>query len=361
MEIALDFAINCSPDHPYVHAHPEWFFKRPDGSIKYAENPPKKYEDVYPLNFHNANWRELWDELRDVILFWCEHGVGIFRVDNPHTKPVAFWEWVIAEVKAKFPGTVFLSEAFTRPKMMQELAKVGFTQSYTYFTWRNTKHELTEYLTELTTPPMRDFFRANFFANTPDILPEYLQHGGRPAFLIRAVLASMTVPVYGIYSGFELCENAPVPGKEEYIDSEKYQFKGRDWNAPGNIKEYITRLNNIRRDNRALREYDNLRIHTAENDQILCFSKSTAALDNLLLVVVTVDAWNPQSAFVHVPLEQFGIGADEEYVMEDLLTGEKFHWRGSRNFIALDPHHRPAHVFRVRRAIGREAGETVYL
>jgi starch synthase (maltosyl-transferring) len=361
MEIALDFAINCSPDHPYVHAHPEWFFKRPDGSIKYAENPPKKYEDVYPLNFHNANWRELWDELRDVILFWCEHGVGIFRVDNPHTKPVAFWEWVIAEVKAKFPGTVFLSEAFTRPKMMQELAKVGFTQSYTYFTWRNTKHELTEYLTELTTPPMRDFFRANFFANTPDILPEYLQHGGRPAFLIRAVLASMTVPVYGIYSGFELCENAPVPGKEEYIDSEKYQFKGRDWNAPGNIKEYITRLNHIRRDNRALREYDNLRIHTAENDQILCFSKSTTALDNLLLVVVTVDAWNPQSAFVHVPLEQFGIGADEEYVMEDLLTGEKFHWRGARNFIALDPHHRPAHVFRVRRAIGRESGETVYL
>jgi starch synthase (maltosyl-transferring) len=260
---------------PYVHAHPEWFFKRPDGSIKYAENPPKKYEDVYPLNFHNANWRELWDELRDVILFWCKRGVGIFRVDNPHTKPVAFWEWVIAEVKAQFPGTVFLSEAFTRPKMMQELAKVGFTQSYTYFTWRNTKHELAEYLTELTTPPMSDFFRANFFANTPDILPEYLQHGGRPAFLIRAVLAALTVPVYGIYSGFELCENAPVPGKEEYIDSEKYQFKGRDWNAPGNIKDYITRLNHIRRDNRALREYDNLRIHTAENDQILCFSKSS--------------------------------------------------------------------------------------
>lgn len=360
MEIALDFAINCSPDHPYVHAHPEWFFKRPDGSIKYAENPPKKYEDVYPLNFHNANWRELWDELRDVILFWCEHGVGIFRVDNPHTKPVAFWEWVIAEVKSKFPGTVFLSEAFTRPKMMQELAKVGFTQSYTYFTWRNTKHELAEYLTELTTHPMRDFFRANFFANTPDILPEYLQHGGRPAFLIRAVLAAMTVPVYGIYSGFELCENAPVPGKEEYIDSEKYQFKGRDWNAPGNIKDYITRLNHIRRDNRALREYDNLRIHNAENDQILCFSKSTAALDNLIVVAVTVDPWNPQSAFVHIPLEEFGIGADEEYVMEDLLTGEKFHWRGARNFIALDPNHRPAHVFRVRRAIGRELGEVVF-
>jgi starch synthase (maltosyl-transferring) len=263
-------------------------------------------------------------------------------------------------VKAKFPGTVFLSEAFTRPKMMQELAKVGFTQSYTYFTWRNTKKELAEYLTELTTPPMRDFFRANFFANTPDILPEYLQHGGRPSFLIRAVLAAMTVPVYGIYSGFELCENAPVPGKEEYIDSEKYQFKGRDWNAPGNIKEYITRLNHIRLENRALRAYDNLHIHPAENDQILCFSKSTPALDNLIVVVVTVDPWNPQSAFVTIPLEQFGIGASEEYVMEDLLTGEKFHWRGARNFIALDPHHRPAHVFRVRRAIGRELGEVIF-
>ena len=360
MEIALDFAINCSPDHPYVHAHPEWFFKRPDGSIKYAENPPKKYEDVYPLNFHNANWRELWDELRDVLLFWCRHGVGIFRVDNPHTKPVAFWEWVIAEVKAEFPGTVFLSEAFTRPKMMQELAKVGFTQSYTYFTWRNTKYELSEYLTELTTPPLRDFFRANFFANTPDILPEYLQHGGRPGFLIRAVLASMSVPVYGIYSGFELCENAPVPGKEEYIDSEKYQFKGRDWNAPGNIKEYMTRLNQIRRQNRALREYDNLRIHTAENDQILCFSKATAALDNIIVVVVSLDPRNSQSSIIHLPLEQFGIGPEEEYQMDDLLAGEKFFWRGARNFIALDPHNRPAHVFRVRRSIGREAGETLY-
>jgi starch synthase (maltosyl-transferring) len=360
MEIALDFAINCSPDHPYVHAHPEWFFKRPDGSIKYAENPPKKYEDVYPLNFHNTNWRELWDELRNVLLFWCRHGVGIFRVDNPHTKPVAFWEWAIAEVKAEFPGTVFLSEAFTRPKMMQELAKVGFTQSYTYFTWRNTKYELTEYLTELTTPPLRDFFRANFFANTPDILPEYLQHGGRPGFLIRAVLASMSVPVYGIYSGFELCENAPVPGKEEYIDSEKYQFKGRDWNASGNIKEYMTRLNQIRRQNRALCEYDNLRIHTAENDQILCFSKATAGLDNMIVVVVSLDPRNSQSSIIHLPLEQFGIGPEEEYQMDDLLAGEKFFWRGARNFIALDPHNRPAHVFRVRRSIGREAGETLY-
>jgi starch synthase (maltosyl-transferring) len=360
MEIALDFAINCSPDHPYVQQHPEWFFKRPDGSIKYAENPPKKYEDVYPLNFHNDNWRTLWEELRDVILFWCEHGVGIFRVDNPHTKPVAFWEWVIAEVQSKFPGTIFLSEAFTRPKMMQELAKVGFTQSYTYFTWRTTKWELAEYLTELTTPPMTDFFRGNFFTNTPDILPEFLQKGGRPAFLIRAVLASMSLPVYGIYSGFELCENAAVPGKEEYIDSEKYQFKGRDWNAPGNIKDYLTRLNHIRRDNRALHAYDNLRIQQAENDNILCFSKSTAALDNSVLVAVSLDPWNPQSAFLSVPLADFGIADNEDYQMEDLLTGEKFFWRGSRNFVALDPHQRPAHVFRIRRKIGREAGVDIY-
>ena len=360
MEIALDFAINCSPDHPYVKAHPEWFFKRPDGSIKYAENPPKKYEDVYPLNFHNENWRELWEELRDVILFWCEHGVGIFRVDNPHTKPVAFWEWVIAEVKAKFPGTVFLSEAFTKPNMMQELAKVGYTQSYTYFTWRNTKHELAEYFTELTQGPMKEFFRANFFPNTPDILPEFLQKGGRPAFMIRAVLATMAAPVYGIYSGFELCENTPVSGKEEYLDSEKYQFKGRDWNAPGNIKDYIARLNKIRRENRALREYRNLRIQSSENDNILCFSKTTESFDDALLVAVTLDPWNAQAGFISVPLGDFGLGENDPYLVEDLLTGERFAWRGSRNFIALDPHHRPAHVFRVRRHLGHEAGEDVF-
>ena len=360
MEIALDFAINCSPDHPYVKAHPEWFFKRPDGSIKYAENPPKKYEDVYPLNFHNENWRELWEELRDVILFWCKHGVGIFRVDNPHTKPVAFWEWVIAEVKAKFPGTVFLSEAFTKPNMMQELAKVGYTQSYTYFTWRNTKHELAEYFTELTQGPMKEFFRANFFPNTPDILPEFLQKGGRPAFMIRAVLATMAAPVYGIYSGFELCENTPVSGKEEYLDSEKYQFKGRDWNAPGNIKDYIARLNKIRRENRALREYRNLRIQSSENDNILCFSKTTESFDDALLVAVTVDPWNAQAGFINVPLGDFGLGENDPYLVEDLLSGERFAWRGSRNFIALDPHHRPAHVFRVRRHLGHEAGEDVF-
>ncbi len=360
MEIALDFAINCSPDHPYVKAHPGWFFKRPDGTIKYAENPPKKYEDVYPLNFHNDDWRGLWDELRDVILFWCGHGVRIFRVDNPHTKPVSFWEWVIAEVNAKYPGTVFLSEAFTRPKMMQELAKAGFNQSYTYFTWRNSKAELAEYLTELTQTDLKEYFRANFFTNTPDILPEFLQKGGRPAFLIRAVLATMACPVYGIYSGFELCENSPVPGREEYTDSEKYQFKGRDWNSPGNIKEYLTRLNTIRRQNRALQEYANLRIQPAENDNILCFSKATASLDNVIVVIVTVDPWQPQTAFVHLPLADFGIGENDAYVAEDLLTGERFTWRGRRNFVALNPHTRPAHVLRIRRWQDRANGQDIF-
>jgi len=360
MEVALDFAINCSPDHPYVTAHPEWFFKRPDGSIKYAENPPKKYQDVYPLNFHNANWRELWNELRDVILFWCEREVRIFRVDNPHTKPVAFWEWMIAEVRHAFSDVVFLSEAFTSPKMMQELAKAGFTQSYTYFTWRNSKAELSDYLVELTQSEMSDFFRANFFTNTPDILPSYLQQSGRPGFAIRAILAALASPVYGIYSGFELCEASAIPGREEYADSEKYQFKARDWDAPGNIKPLITKLNTIRRQNRALHEYRNLRLHDAENDGVLCFSKATVGLDNIVFIVATLDPFQPRTAFVHVPIEQFGIRENEPYVVEDLLTSERFTWHGSRNFVSLDPHTRPAHVFRIRRWQDREDGEDVF-
>ena len=361
MEIALDFAINCSPDHPYVKDHPEWFFKRPDGTIKYAENPPKKYQDVYPLNFHNPNWEALWRELHDVIAFWCDLGVRIFRVDNPHTKPVSFWEWLIAEIHEKYPDAQFLSEAFTRPKMMAVLAKAGFTQSYTYFTWRNTKWELETYLTELTQTEMKDFFRANFFANTPDILPHFLQQGGRPPFLIRAVLAATLSPVYGIYSGFELCEHVPVPGKEEYFDSEKYQFKGRNWDAPGNIKEYITKLNAIRKENRAFHEYANLRFHHAENDNVLFYSKTTAARDNLILCAVTVDPNHSQTAFVHVPLEDLGLGHHETFQVEDLLTGERFLWTGARNFVSLNPHTRPAHIFRVRKWAGRSNGQDVYL
>jgi starch synthase (maltosyl-transferring) len=360
MEVALDFAINCSPDHPYVKEHPEWFFHRPDGTIKYAENPPKKYEDVYPLNFHNPDWRGLWEEMKAVILFWVKHDVRIFRVDNPHTKPVAFWEWLIAEIQRDYPDAIFLAEAFTRPKMMKVLAKVGFTQSYTYFTWRNSKWELTEYLTELTQTEMKYYFRGNFFTNTPDILPFYLQGGGRPAFLIRAVLAATLSTVYGVYSGYELCENVPISGKEEYLNSEKYQFKERDWNAPGNIKDYLTKLNQIRRTNRALHIYDNLRFHTIENEQILFYSKATEGLENIVLVFVTVDTVNRQSGFASVPIEQFGIGENDQYQVEDLLTQEKFLWKGRRNFILLDPQARPAHIFRLQRAVGRDGAQIVF-
>jgi starch synthase (maltosyl-transferring) len=361
MEIALDFAINCSPDHPYVHDHPDWFFKRPDGTIKYAENPPKKYEDVYPLNFHCADWRNLWAEMRDILLFWAARGVRIFRVDNPHTKPVAFWEWTIAEVHAQFPDVVFLSEAFTKPKMMRALAKVGYTQSYTYFTWRTTKAELTEYLEELTQGEMADYFRANFFTNTPDILPLHLQTGGRPCFIQRAVLAATLSPVYGIYSGFELCEATPVaPGKEEYLDSEKYHFKGRDWNAPGNIKDTLTALNRARRDQPALQEYRNLRFHPSDNEQILFYSKMTAARDSIVLVAVNLDPHSFQSGWVEAPIEDFGWHERDTYEVRDLLTGETFIWNGARNFVMLDPRTRPAHVLEVRRWQDRERGADVY-
>jgi starch synthase (maltosyl-transferring) len=347
LEVALDFALNCSPDHPYVADHPEWFFHRPDGTIKYAENPPKKYEDVYPLDYHNASWPDLWNELRDVILWWAERGVRTFRVDNPHTKPVSFWEWLIAETRAEFPDLVFLSEAFTKPKMMRVLAKAGFSQSYTYFTWRNTKSELTEYLSELASPRSADYFRPNFFTNTPDILPFFLQQGGRAPFMIRAVLAATLSPLYGIYSGFELCENAALPGREEYLDSEKYQFKQRDWNAPGNIKDLVARLNAARRDNPALQHLTNLRFHNAENDQILFYAKATG--NNIVLVAVNLDPHGIQTAAVEWPLWEYGLPWDADYGVEDLLTGERWTWHGARNYVALDPSVRVAHVFRVVR------------
>ncbi len=348
MEVALDFALNCSPDHPYVKDHPEWFFHRPDGTIKYAENPPKKYEDVYPLDYHNPQWKALWNELRDVLLFWAERGVRIFRVDNPHTKPVAFWEFAIAEVQAKFPDVIFLSEAFTRPKMMQVLAKVGFTQSYTYFTWRNTPAELREYFTELTRTAMREYFRPNLFPNTPDILPFYLQEGGRPAFMIRAVLATTLSGVYGIYSGFELCENAALPGREEYLDSEKYQYKQRDWNGSGNIKSLITRLNEIRFENAALQQTNNISFFASENPAILCYRKWSADTSNQILVIVTTDYRSAQGGWIDVPTGDLGLPPNSSYQVEDLLTGELFTWNGARNFISLDPSQRIAHILRVR-------------
>ena len=349
MEIALDFAINCSPDHPYVKEHPDWFYKRPDGTIKYAENPPKKYEDIYPLNFRCENWRELWAEMKSVVLFWAEHGVRIFRVDNPHTKPVAFWEYLIGGVREKYPDAIFLSEAFTRPKMMKALARAGFNQSYTYFTWRNSKQELMEYFTELTQTEMSEYFRPNLWPNTPDILPFLLQEGGRPAFMIRVLMAATLSPLYGIYSGYELCENKPLPGREEYLDSEKYQFKERDWNAPGNIKHWITRINKIRRENRALQMYTNLRFYRADNDAILCYGKMTPARDNIILVVVNLDPFRKQNSFVHVPIEEFGQMESDEYQVHDLLSDARYIWRGGQNYVELDPEIQPAHVFLVRR------------
>ena len=349
MEIALDFAINCSPDHPYVRDHPEWFYHRPDGTIKFAENPPKKYEDIYPLNFRCEQWRELWAEMKSIILFWASHGVRIFRVDNPHTKPVPFWEYLITGVRAEYPDVLFLAEAFTKPKMMRALAKAGFTQSYTYFTWRNSKPELAEYFTELTRSEMREYFRGNLWPNTPDILPFVLQSGGRPAFMIRGLLAATLSSVYGIYSGFELCEGDALPDREEYNDSEKYQFKERDWDAPGNIKEWITRLNLIRQQNRALHFYDNLRFHGADNEAILFYSKMTIARDNIILVVVNLDPFRRQNSYIHVPVDQFGTMEGDTYEVHDLLSDARYVWTGSRQYVELDPEIQPAHLFRVRR------------
>lgn len=352
MEIALDFAVNCSPDHPYVREHPEWFYTRPDGSIKYAENPPKKYEDIYPLNFRCENWQALWEEMKSIILFWAEHGVRIFRVDNPHTKPLQFWEYLITGVRTKYPDVVFLAEAFTKPKMMKALAKAGFTQSYTYFTWRTSKQELIDYFTELTQTDMREYYRGNLWPNTPDILPFVLQEGGRPAFMIRAVLAATLSSLYGIYSGFELCENQAMSGREEYLDSEKYQWKERDWNAPGNIKDWIARLNKIRKENRALQLYDNLRFYRADNDAILFYAKMTPARDNVILVVVNIDPHRKQSSYIDVPIDQFGSMEGDIYQVHDLISDARYIWRGRQNYVELDPEIQPAHIFRVRRWAG---------
>jgi len=352
MEIALDFAINCSPDHPYVKEHPDWFYKRPDGTIKYAENPPKKYEDIYPLNFRCDDWRELWAEMKSIVLFWARRGVRIFRVDNPHTKPVAFWEYLVSGVRDKYPDVVFLSEAFTRPKMMKALAKAGFNQSYSYFTWRNSKRELIEYFTELTQTEMSEYFRANLWPNTPDILPFVLQDGGRPAFMIRVLLAATLSTLYGIYSGYELCENEALPGREEYLDSEKYQWKERDWNAPGNIKDWIAQLNKIRRENRALQFYDNLRFYHADNDAILFYGKMTPARDNIILVVVNLDPHRKQNSYVNVPIDQFGQMESDVYQVHDLLSDARYTWRGRQNYVELDPEIQTGHVFRVRRSAG---------
>lgn len=355
MEIALDLAFQCTPDHPYVSDHPEWFRKRPDGSIQYAENPPKKYEDIFPINFETENWEELWEELKSVVLFWIEKGVKVFRVDNPHTKAFPFWSWLIRDLKKEHPDVILLSEAFTRPKVMYRLAKIGFSQSYTYFTWRNTKHEFVDYLNELTKTKVSQFFRPNFWPNTPDILPEHLQFGGRPMFMIRFVLASTLSSNYGIYGpAFELLVNKAIDGKEEYLDSEKYEIKNWDWDSEGNLKDLITRINRIRKENPALHETNNLEFYDTDNDSLLFYGKATNDLSNIILVVVNLSPHNVHSGWVKLPLEKLGIDPDQPYLVHDLLGDGKYIWEGETNFVRLDPNVLPAHIFRVRKRLKKE-------
>jgi starch synthase (maltosyl-transferring) len=345
LEVALDIAFQASPDHPWVREHPEWFRHRPDGTIKYAENPPKKYQDIYPLNFESDEWQSLWHELKEVFEFWIRHGVTIFRVDNPHTKPFPFWAWALREIARAHPETIFLSEAFTRPKIMRHLAKVGFSQSYSYFTWRNTAPELTEYFTELTQTDVREYLRPNLFANTPDILHEYLQRGGRPAFVARLVLAATLGASYGIYSGFELAENQPVkPGSEEYLDSEKYQIRIRDFAQPGNLSELIARVNAIRRAHPALQRDWGLRFHPSDNPELLCYSKQSEDGRDLVIIVVNLDPFHMQHGFVELPFAAWTLDPDSTLEVTDLLSDERYFWRGPRNYVRLDPGVRVAHI-----------------
>ncbi len=350
LEVALDLAYQCSPDHPYVESHPGWFLHRPDGSIQYAENPPKKYEDIYPLDFECQDWQALWQELRSIVFFWIERGVRIFRVDNPHTKPFVFWEWMIHDVKKEYPEVIFLSEAFTRPQVMQRLAKVGFSQSYTYFAWRNTKEELTEYFTELTQTGLVEYFRPSLWPNTPDILTGYLQSGGRPAFISRLVLAATLGASYGIYGpAFELCENrALVPGSEEYLDAEKYQLRKWDLESAGSIKEVVALVNRARHENPALQRNAGLRFHRLDNDQLIAYTKANDDRSNVLLMVVNLDPRYTQSGWVEVPWEEFGIDSRASFPVDDRLTGARYFWSGRRNYVQLDPHAIPAHVFRIK-------------
>ncbi len=377
IEVALDVAFQCAPDHPWVTEHPEWFRHRPDGSIQYAENPPKKYEDIVPFDFESGAWRELWEALEGVFEHWIGEGVTVFRVDNPHTKPLGFWEWLIARVKNRHPETVFLSEAFTRPKPMYRLAKLGFTQSYNYFPWRNTKHELVEYFTELTRTQVAEYFRPNLWPNTPDILTEALQTGGRPAFVERLVLAATLGASYGIYGPpFELCESLPrEPGSEEYLDSEKYQLRSWDLERPDSLAELIGRVNRIRRENPALQSNASLTFHHVDNDQLLAYSKSAGlppdgaaeepepargrrgapSEPDVVLVVVNLDPHHRQSGWTGLDLAALGVPADDQpYQVHDLLTGARYLWHGPRNYVELDPQVVPAHVLRVRPQARRE-------
>lgn len=356
IEIALDIAFQCSPDHPYIKEHPEWFRHRPDGSIQYAENPPKKYQDIVPFDFECNDWKNLWLELKSIFDFWIEQGVKIFRVDNPHTKPFPFWEWCIGELKAKNPDLIFLAEAFTRPKPMYELAKLGFTQSYNYFPWRNTKEELTEYFTEITRTSVAEFFRPNLWPNTPDILAQSLQMDGRAAFAIRLVLAATLGASYGIYGpAFELCENAPrEPGSEEYLNSEKYEIKRWDLSAPQNLENLIARVNQIRCENPALQSNRNLKFHPTDNEQLIAYTKSNDDASDTILTVVNLSPHYKHSGWLELPLADFGLDAKKTYQMHDLLSDARYLWSGEKNYVELNPEKTSAHIFRLRRHVRTE-------
>ncbi len=341
MEIALDYALQCSPDHPWVQEHPEWFHHRPDGTIKYAENPPKKYQDIYPINFwpdDEADRVALWEACRDILRHWIDRGVRIFRVDNPHTKPLAFWEWCIAEIQADHPDVLFLAEAFTRPAMMSKLAEIGFSQSYTYFTWRDTKWELTEYLEELAHGPLADIMRPNFWPNTPDILAGALRHGNRAAFVLRFLLAATLTPNYGMYSGYELRENEPASdSNEEYLWSEKYEIKDRDWDRPDSLAPFITKVNEIRRRHPALQQLRDIRFHHVDNEQVIAYTKGSRAAGDLVLVVVNLDPVHTQEATVHLDLHAVGLPEWEPFRAHDELTGESYQWQGGANYVRFEP------------------------
>jgi len=356
MELALDLAFQCSPDHPYIKDHPEWFRWRVDGTIQYAENPPKKYEDIVPFNFETAQWQSLWEELKNIVIFWIKQGIKIFRVDNPHTKPFLFWEWLIKLIKDDYPEVIFLAEAFTRPKVMYRLAKLGFTQSYTYFTWRNTKQELTEYLLEITQSQVKDFFRPNFWPNTPDILSEYLQADSQPAFIIRFILASTLSSNYGIYGPpYERFINKAIPGKEEYYGSEKYEIK--KW-LPEEVKEstrtLITTINKIRKENQEFQKTNNIRFLPVENSQLLYYAKFNEQETNAILVVVNLDPNYTQSGWIKVPLNELGISTEQSFLAQDLLGGGQYIWQGEYNYVELNPHILPAHIIKIKKYLKKE-------
>jgi len=347
IEIALDIAFQCSPDHPYVKEHPQWFKWRPDGKVQYAENPPKKYEDILPFYFENDDWVNLWKELKNVVEYWIGNGINVFRVDNPHTKPIAFWKWLIGEVRKKNPQVIFLAEAFTRPRIMEELAKIGFNQSYTYFSWRNTKAELEAYMKELTKTSVRHYFRPNFWPNTPDILPPVLTYGGENAHIIRLVLAATLSSNYGLYGPvYEFCINTPMPGKEEYIDNEKYEIRHWNWEQETRLREIITCVNRIRRDNPAFHCTWNIEFAETTNEQIICYAKADPKTKNIFIVAVNLDPFNTQGGHVKIPLEKLGLSAPQQYTVRDLLGGDRYRW-GEWNYVQLNPHEMPAHILKV--------------